>query len=89
MDSGTNLKPEITMESLSKKIDDQFRFTRSVIFLCTCLILGVVFYILVQLYEGIPEMVIARFMSNMEPLVKEARAADSNIRRQEEHKVVK
>jgi hypothetical protein len=89
MESGTNLKQEVTLETLSKKIDDQSRFTRSVIFLCTCLILGVVFYILIQLYDGIPELVIARFMSNMEPLVKEARAADSNIRHQEEHKVVK
>ncbi len=89
MESGTEPKLEITMESISKKIDEQFRFTRSVIFMCTCLILGVMFYIIFTLFDQLPELVVLRFMGKMEPIIQEARNADANISHQESHKTGK
>ncbi len=89
MESGTDPKLEITMESVYKRIDEQFRFTRSVIFMCTCLILGVMFYIIFTLFDQLPELVVLRFMGKMEPIVQEARNANANISHQEGDKAGK
>jgi hypothetical protein len=76
MDSG----PEITIALLAKKIDDQARFTRSVTIICTLAMLGVMFYTLTEVFSSLPQAVILHAMANLEPIVKEWHAAESNIR---------
>ena len=51
---------------LSKKIDDQARFTRGVNIICTLAIIAVVFYSLTSLVSVIPGLVLADLMSNLE-----------------------
>ena len=76
MDSGT----EITIAILAKKIDDQARFTRSVVIICTLAVLGVMFYTLTEVFTSLPQAVVLHYMANLEPIVKEWHAAESNIR---------
>lgn len=76
MDSGT----EITIALLAKKIDDQARFTRSVTIICTLSILGVMFYTLTEVFGGLPQAVVLHYMANIEPIVKEWKTAESNLR---------
>lgn len=76
MDSGT----EITIALLAKKIDDQARFTRSVTIICTLAVLGVMFYTLTEVFTNLPQAVVLHYMANLEPIVKEWHAAESNIR---------
>ena len=75
MDSGT----EITIALLAKKIDDQARFTRSVTIICTLSILGVMFYTMTEVFSGLPQAVVLHYMANIEPIVKEWHAAESNM----------
>jgi hypothetical protein len=51
---------------LSKKIDDQARFTRGVMIICTLAIIAVVFYSLTSLVSVLPGLVLADFMGNLE-----------------------
>jgi len=74
---------EMTFATLAKKIDDQARFTRAVTIICTLAILGVLFYTLTEIFNGLPQAVILHYMANMEPIVKEWRAATSTIERSE------
>ncbi len=76
MDSGS----EITIALQAKKIDDQARFTRSVTIICTLAILGVMFYTLTEVFSSLPQAVILQAMANLEPIVKEWHAAESNVR---------
>ncbi len=76
MDSGT----EITIALLAKKIDDQARFSRSVTIICTLAILGVLFYTSTEMFASLPQAVILHYMANIEPIVKEWNAAQSNLR---------
>ncbi|HEY9754398.1 MAG TPA: hypothetical protein V6C97_04500 [Oculatellaceae cyanobacterium] len=76
MDSGT----EMTIALLAKKIDDQARFTRSVTIICTLSILGVMFYTLTEVFGGLPQAVVLHYMANIEPIVKEWKTAESNLR---------
>jgi hypothetical protein len=56
---------------LSKKIDDQARFTRGVNIICTLAILGVMFYTLTSIVATLPDLVLATFMGNMEKVAAE------------------
>ena len=76
MDSGT----EITIALLAKKIDDQARFSRSVTIICTLSVLGVLFYSTTEMFSSLPQAVILHYMANIEPIVKEWNAAQSNLR---------
>jgi hypothetical protein len=76
MDSGT----EMTIALLAKKIDDQARFTRSVTIICTLSILGVMFYTLTEVFGSLPQAVVLHYMANLEPIVKEWHAAESNLK---------
>jgi hypothetical protein len=51
---------------LSKKIDDQARFTRAVNVICTLATIAVVFYSLTSLVSVLPDLVLAHFMGNLE-----------------------
>jgi hypothetical protein len=55
---------------LSKKVDDQFRFTRTVIVLCTLVNLGLVIFTVLATFQSLPSQVNAHYMSNLEPVVR-------------------
>jgi hypothetical protein len=56
------------ISQLLKKIDDQFRFTRIVTVLCCLAIIGCLSYAISSLIYAMPDLVIAKIMSNMETL---------------------
>jgi hypothetical protein len=68
---------ESTVNQLTKRIDDQARFTRTVVVVCTTAILGVMFYMLTILFSDMPYMFVARYMENLEAIVKQWRAIDA------------
>jgi hypothetical protein len=63
---------------LSKKIDDQARFTRTVVIICTLSILGINFYSLTSMVTTLPDLVLAHFMGNLEQVVIEWKLAENS-----------
>ena len=61
---------------LSKRLEQQSRFTRSVTVICTLLILGVVFYTSTTMISVVPQLIVANLMGNMEQLAQEWRLID-------------
>jgi hypothetical protein len=57
MDYRSTLEGKI--DALSKKIDNQSRFTRSVILLCTAAILAVVFYTITEVLSTLPASIVS------------------------------
>ena len=68
---------------LTKRIDDQARFTRTLVVVCTASIMGVFFYLLTELYGHYPLFTFNFFMQNMDKLYYEWRAIDVLQKRQE------
>ncbi len=56
------------VSQLTKKIDDQHRFTRIVTVLCCLAVIGCMSYAISSLVYAMPDLVMAKFMSNMESL---------------------
>jgi len=70
---------ETSLAQLSKKIDEQARFTRSVVIICTLTILGVVFYTMTEMFSSLPANCVLHFMGNMEKIVYEWKAIEASI----------
>ena len=70
---------EMTLQALAKKVDEQARFTRSVVIICTLTILGVTFYTLTEMFSNLPSMVILQYMSNLEKIVYEWNSIQQTI----------
>ncbi|HNB24750.1 MAG TPA: hypothetical protein PKZ32_20180 [Candidatus Melainabacteria bacterium] len=70
---------ETSIAQLSKKIDEQARFTRSVVIICTLTILGVVFYTMTEMFSSMPANIVLHFMGNMEKIVYEWKAIETSI----------
>lgn len=70
---------ETALAQLSKKIDEQARFTRSVTIICTLTILGVVFYTMTEMFSSLPANIVLHFMGNMEKIVYEWKAIEHSI----------
>lgn len=70
---------ETGLAQLSKKIDEQARFTRSVTIICTLTILGVVFYTMTEMFSSMPANIVLHFMGNMEKIVYEWKAIEASI----------
>lgn len=79
MTEGTGL--ESTFAQLSKKIDEQARFTRSVVIICTLTVLGVVFYTMTEMFSSMPGNIVLHFMGNMEKIVYEWKMIENNMDR--------
>jgi hypothetical protein len=63
---------EVTqLAALSKKIDDQERFTRSIMVVCTVSVLALMFYTLTATYSNLPSTMVFYFMGNLEKIVTE------------------
>ena len=59
---------ETSLAQLSKKIDEQARFTRSVVIICTLTILGVVFYTMTEMFSSLPANCVMHFMGKGEAM---------------------
>jgi hypothetical protein len=65
-----------TMAALSKKIDDQSRFTRMLVVVCCLAVLASMFYSLTSLVGLLPELTLARIMGNLDSVHNEWRALE-------------
>ena len=73
---------EMTMAQLAKKIDDQARFTRAICIICTLFILGVMFYMLTEMFSNLPQVVVIQYMANLEKIVREWKLVENSMARQ-------
>lgn len=73
---------EKTISQLSRKIDEQARFTRSVIVICTLAVLGVMFYTLTELFSKLPGSIVMHYRSNLDEIVKEWKMCELSQSRQ-------
>lgn len=55
---------------LTKRLDEQFRFTRSVIVLCTLANLGLTIFTILATFQSLPSQQMAHYMSNLEPVIR-------------------
>ncbi len=62
---------------LNKKIEEQFRFTRNVIVLCTLTILGIIVFTVTTTLEALPPLVISHCMVNLDQIVTEWKACEA------------
>ncbi|MBC7997833.1 MAG: hypothetical protein IAF58_07815 [Leptolyngbya sp.] len=69
---------ESSLAQLSKRIDEQARFTRSVVIICTLTVLGVVFYTMTEVFSSLPANILLHFMGNMEKVYHEWKLFDSS-----------
>ncbi len=73
---------------LNKKIEEQFRFTRNVIVLCTLTILGIIVFTVTTTLEALPPLVISHCMVNLDQIVTEWKACEAfQIRRNKQYAV--
>lgn len=70
---------ETAVAQLSKKIDEQARFTRSVVIICTLTVLGVVFYTMTEMFSSMPANIVMHFMGNMEKIVSEWKLIETSM----------
>lgn len=70
-----NMTEESSFESklnqLTKHIDDQARFTRTVVVVSTAAILGVMAYALTETVSYIPRLVVAEYMASMDTIISQ------------------
>ncbi|MBZ0189811.1 MAG: hypothetical protein K8F91_26435 [Candidatus Obscuribacterales bacterium] len=64
------------LTQLSQKVDDQFRFTRNVLVLCTLTIIGVMVFTVTQIFNSLPSQIILNYMSNLDQIVAEWKACE-------------
>jgi hypothetical protein len=64
------------MAQLAKKIEDQSRFTRTVVVICTAAIMGVMFYSLTEIYAHVGTLVVTNAMANMDAIHQEWQMLD-------------
>jgi len=71
----TDIDKDIVSE-LNKKIDDQARFTRIVTVLCCLSVIGCMFYALTSMISVMPDLMVAKVLSNVENIHTEWTAID-------------
>ncbi|MBU6453124.1 MAG: hypothetical protein KGS72_15180 [Cyanobacteria bacterium REEB67] len=74
MSEYSDLEAQITQ--LGKRMEEQTRLTRSLIALCTTLIVGIMFYIFTLTVEHLPTIIQFKLMSNLDSIVKEWKQAE-------------
>lgn len=71
---------ELTLAAIAKRVDDQARFTRSVMVICTLAILGVMFYTTTEVFSNLPGAIILHYIANLEKIVYEWDAIEASRR---------
>ncbi|HEY9777386.1 MAG TPA: hypothetical protein V6C81_26725 [Planktothrix sp.] len=69
---------EADLSELKKKVDDQSRFTRSLILICTLTIWAVQVYTLTEIFNSLPSAILLHDMANLEKIVYEWNVIESN-----------
>ncbi|HEY9784801.1 MAG TPA: hypothetical protein V6D17_05315 [Candidatus Obscuribacterales bacterium] len=64
-------KGEIDLAQIAKKIDEQGRFTRSVMIICTMAVLGLVLYTMTEMFSSLPSNIVLHLMGNLEKIIHE------------------
>lgn len=67
---------ETQVIQLGKRMEEQMRITRNLTALCTTLIVGLMFFIFCQTMEHLPSIIVLRYMSNLDSIVKEWRQTE-------------
>ncbi len=75
---------EKTVAQLSRKIDEQARFTRSVMVICTLAVLGVMFYTLTEMFSKLPGSIVMHYRNNLDEIVKEWKVYEQSQSRQKD-----
>ncbi len=70
---------ETQVGQLTKRIDDQARYTRTVVVVCTTAILGVMFYMLTVIFSDLSYVFIARYMENLDKIVFQWKAIQDRM----------
>ena len=70
---------------LSKKIDDQGKFTRMIIIVCCLTVLASMFYSLSAMVEILPDIVFAKLLGNVDSVQREWHTLD-RLAASKEHK---
>jgi len=83
---GKRKELEEQFAQLAKKVDEQFRFTRTVIVLCTLANLGLLIFTILATFQSLPSQINAHYMSNLEPVVRLWHQYDSMLKAQEQAK---
>ncbi len=60
---------ETKLAELAKHVQDQARFTRAITVVCTAAVMGVLFWMIVQVFTLMPDMVIAKYMAALPQIV--------------------
>ena len=71
---------ESKIAELDKHVQDQSRFTRTVVVVCTAAIMGIQFWSMTEVFGALPDQLIARFMGNMDKLVALWNFTDASFR---------
>ncbi len=79
---------ENQINQLSKRLDEQMRISRNLIALCTTLIVGLMFFIFCQTLEHLPSIVVLKYMSNLDPIVKEWKQTERGLNSREPNPAV-
>ena len=64
---------------LQKKLEDQARFTRTVVVVCTTAILAVLFYMLTEIFGSLPTLIVANYMANLDKIVMQWKATENSL----------
>lgn len=67
------------LSALAKEVRDQSRFTRTLMVVCTAAVLAGLFYVTTETFEKLPTMIIASYMENMEPILKQVRVYEKHM----------
>jgi hypothetical protein len=70
---------EAQITQLSKRVDEQARLSRNLTAICTTLTVGLMFFIFAQTMEHLPAIFILKYMSNLDPIVREWRQTERNL----------
>lgn len=72
----TSLEQKVA--ELSKQIQDQSRFTRAIVLVCTAATMGVAFWTVVQIFSLLPAAIVLQYMNNMPNIVAQWKFYESN-----------
>lgn len=66
------------LAQLTKRIDDQARFTRTLVVVCTAAVLAVNMWIVTETFSSLPTMIIASLMENMDVISRQYKALEES-----------
>lgn len=69
---------EQKVAELSKQVQDQSRFTRAIVLVCTAATMGVLFWIVVQVFSLLPGAIMLQYMTNLPNVVAQWKFYEAN-----------